>query len=87
METRILYIDAWNSPDGWTWNNWHHLAMTDIPEQITNRQLIRLARELGYLSDSSKGRVTVEDDGYNLVIMDRKTRQPFFAFCYGEFAD
>ena len=35
---------------------------------------------LGY---ASKGRVALEDDGYNVVIVNKSTREPLFAIEYG----
>ena len=82
MTTRILSIDAWRNEYGWTWNAWYKVGEMDvIPE--TNRKILRAMRDTGHLSDYSKGRVTVEDDGYNLVILDKRTREPLFAIEYG----
>ena len=80
---RILSIDAWrNECGGWDWNAWYKVGEIDaIPD--TNRKILSALREAGYLSDYSKGRVAVEDDGYNLVIMDKGTREPLFAIEYG----
>lgn len=89
MKARILSIDAWRYDGSWSWNNWfrHHTEI-EIPDDITNRQLLRMARdEWGILSDESKGRVTVEDDGYNLVILDRKTLEPLYAVEYWSFQE
>lgn len=40
-------------------------------------------RANGFLTDASKGNVSVEDDGYNLVVVDRQNRMPLFAIEYG----
>lgn len=89
MKARILSIDAWRHDGSWSWNNWfQHYTEIEIPDDITNRQLLHMARdEWGILSDESKGRVTVEDDGYNLVILDRKTLEPLYAIEYGSFQE
>jgi len=87
IKTRVLSIDAWRDYDGWTWDNWFTIEEgVYLPEGITNRALIKFARDnMGLLNEKSKGRVTVDDDGYNLVIIDKNTKEPLFAFCYGEY--
>jgi hypothetical protein len=86
MKTRVLTIDAWRDCEGgWTWNNWYEIGQHELPDGISTRQLLRHARDEGYLTDYSKGRVMVDDDGYNLTICDRGTREPLIAYCYGEF--
>jgi hypothetical protein len=83
---RVLSIDGWRDGDGWQWNNWHSVGefpntsadMLDKP-----RALLRWFREAGYLADSSRGRVAIEDDGYNVVILDKDTREPLYALEYG----
>jgi len=81
---KILSIDAWREPEGgWTWNNWYHVGDYPYPLNSGTRQLLKMLRYDGYLSENSKGRVTVDDDGYNIVIIDRGTREPLFAIEYG----
>ena len=87
----VLSIDAWRDGDSWIWNNWHKCGTLTLREFSklgnTTRQQTRATlawfREHGYLSDASKGAVTLEDDGYNLVVCDRRTREPLFAIEYG----
>lgn len=83
----ILSIDAWRYDDGWQWNNWFRVAtlsredfdiLADSP-----RKMFRWFREAGMLGYASKGRVALEDDGYNVVIVDKSTREPLFAIEYG----
>ena len=79
---KILSIDAWRYDGGWTWNNWFNVGSIEkIPEG--NRRILKMMRDKGYLSEGSKGRVTVDDDGYNVVILDKGTREPLFAIEYG----
>lgn len=84
---RILSIDAWRYPEGWRWNNWFNVGSIDSAEFESvandNRKLLAYMRDAGFLSDSSKGRVAVDDDGYNVVILSKSTRQPLFAIEYG----
>lgn len=88
----VLSVDAWSDgAGGWTWNNWHKRGTLTVREFSklgnTTRQQTRATlawfREHGYLSDASKGTVTLEDDGYNLVVCDRRTREPLIAIEYG----
>ena len=80
----VLSIDAWRDGPGWTWNMWYKVGTTDLTTcDLPARKLLRWAREEGYLSEGSKGRVTTEDDGYNVVILDKNTREPLFALEYG----
>jgi len=85
MNYRILSIDAWRDGPGWTWNNWFHVGDYAGPEGALDnpRALLRYMRESGYLGAHSRGRVAIEDDGYNVVIMARGTREPLFAIEYG----
>ena len=82
---RILSIDAWRDPEGWTWNNWFDVGTFDAPADTLDspRKLLRYMRDQGYLSGASIGRVAIEDDQYNVVILDRRTRKPLFAIEYG----
>lgn len=82
----LLTIDAWNSPDGWTWNNWFPLEEGIFIDEkcLTPRRIIKRLRDWSYLSDYSKGRVYIEDDGYNLVVHLKSNHKPLLALCYGE---
>jgi hypothetical protein len=83
---KVLSIDAWRDGDGWQWNNWFNAgefpnASADMLDKP--RALLRWFREAGYLSEGSRGRVAIDDDGYNVVILDRGTREPLYALEYG----
>ena len=89
---RILSIDAWadccgcdHSEDGeeacWTWNNWFPLEKRaeKIPETV---------EEFGALLDAIPSRFKPEnyeldDDQYNVVLLEKKTRKPLYAVEYG----
>lgn len=88
----VLRVEAWRSPDGgWTWNNWHKCGTLTVREfnklGCLTKQEVRATlawfREQGYLSEGSKGAVSLEDDGHNLSVVDRRTREPLFAIEYG----
>ena len=76
----LLSIDAWRYDEGWTWNQWFNIENDIYLEDISPRKLFKFMRRNGWLSDESKGRVELEDDGYNIVIQDRNTHEPIFAF-------
>lgn len=84
----VLSIEGWNGPDGWNWNQWWEVKKCDVFTldkcSRSPRFLFRWLREEGLLSERSKGKVAVDDDGYNLVVVDRSTREPLFALAYGE---
>jgi hypothetical protein len=83
---KILSIDAWgNEEDGYEWNNWHTVG--ELTEAQLNSSLASALISKGLLSPASKGKVGVEDDGYNYVIVDRLTREPLFAIEYGDYYD
>ncbi len=82
---RIISIDAWRDGDGWTWNQWFNLSPR-FPADLLDaspRTIFRWFREQGLLSPQSAGRVAIEDDQYNLVIVLRHSREPLFAIEYG----
>lgn len=85
---RILSIDAWRDPEGgWTWNNWFNagsISGEDF-ERIKGsaRKTLRWFRDNGFTKAGSQGKGAVDDDGYNLVICDKNTREPLFAIEYG----
>ena len=81
---RILSIDAWagESAGQWDWNNWFHVGdIEELPE--SNRAILKIMRDEGYLSDQSKGRVSIDDDQYNIVICDKSNNGPLYAIEYG----
>lgn len=81
----VLSIEAWaDGEDSWTWNNWHKvgtapLATCDLPPA----EIIAFMIAEGYLHDGAADRVEVDDDQYNMVIIDADTLEPLFALEYG----
>lgn len=82
----ILSIDAWRDCDGgWTWNNWWKCGEAPLAWcDLKPRALFRTLRDAGIITRASRGRVAVEDDGYNVIVMARGTREPVIALAYGE---
>ncbi len=84
-ECPVLSIDAWNGPEGWTWNAWYRIASVPLYVcALKPRALLAYLRDAGILGAQSGGRCAIEDDGYNVVILDRSNRMPVFALAYGE---
>ena len=79
----VLSIDAWAEPDGgWTWNQWFNVGTIDLDLDAEDRQIIQAMVNAGYLTQQGLDVCDVEDDGYNLVIVDRETQEPVFAIEY-----
>jgi hypothetical protein len=83
---RILSIEAWwNGDNGWDWNSWSDVGRIDVSVcDLPARALLKVMRDEGYLSAESAGRVAVEDDGHNVVIVQRSDDMPLYAIAYGE---
>lgn len=82
---RVLSIDAWRGCEGgWDWNDWHGVGYAPVEAlKYTPRRLLAWMRSEGYITTQSAGRVAVQDDGYNLVIIDRRNGCPLYAIEYG----
>lgn len=79
----VLSIDAWGNPDeGYTWNQWFHVGTIDLDPDDENRNIIRAMVDAGYLTAAALESAAVEDDDYNLVIIDKETGEPVFAIEY-----
>jgi len=80
----VLSIDAWGNPeDGYEWNEWFNVGTIDLDLDAENREIIQAMVNAGYLTPKGLDVAEVEDDGYNLVIIDKETREPAFAIEYG----
>ncbi len=80
----VLSIDAWgNQEDGYEWNQWYKVGTIEIDLDAENRDIIRAMVDAGYLTAAGLESAEVEDDGYNIVILDKETREPVFAIEYG----
>ena len=79
----VLSIDAWgNLEDGYEWNQWFNVGSIDLDLDAEDRDIIRAMVNAGYLTALALESAEVEDDDYNLVIVDRETREPVFAIEY-----
>ena len=80
----LLSIDAWHdSEGGWTWNNMFNIENDIyINEETANspRALLSFMRRNNWLTENSKGKLRVEDTGYDIEIQKRGTYEPILAF-------
>jgi hypothetical protein len=51
--------------------------------QWNARKLLKYFRDNGFLTEKSAGKCAIDDDQYNIVIVERSTRRPLFAIEYG----
>ena len=79
----VLSIDAWgNKTDGYEWNQWFNVGSIDLDLDAANHDIIRAMVNAGYLTALALESAAVEDDGFNIVILDKETRDPVFAIEY-----
>lgn len=81
MMYQLRSIDAWRYDGNWEWNN-SFLIEENIylADDTTPRELFKFMRRNGWLTDYSKGRVLMSDNGDIIEIQDRNNYQPLFAF-------
>lgn len=85
VKCSLLSIEAWRDGSSWTWNSWHRLEY--VPADLADlkpRALLKALRDRGTLAHATAGQLAIEDDGYNIVILARGTREPLYAIAYGE---
>ena len=84
VEFRVLSIDAWRDIEGgWEWNNQYSAGTVEFKtEYPTNRQILKVLRDEGFLTDYSKGRIKINrfDDYYYPAyeICEKGTGEPIF---------
>ena len=79
---KVLSIDAWgNAKDGYEWNQWYSAGTIELDDIEDDDWVLREMQEQGFITDASKG--DIEDDQYNMVVVDKITREPIFAIEYG----
>jgi hypothetical protein len=85
-KAHLVDIDAWHDGDGWYWNN-SFIVERDIffeDKSLTTRKILNALRKWGYLSNESKGMVTVQDAWPIIEIQNRKTYEPIYALVFNE---
>jgi hypothetical protein len=79
---KVLSIDAWgNADDGYDWNQWFNAGHVDIDLNADNLTILQTMEKEGFITNANLA--DIDDDGYNLVIVDYHSRQPIFAIEYG----
>jgi hypothetical protein len=86
IKLTLLSIDAWRYDNSWQWNQWHTLekGIYFSEDSLTPRKVLAFLRKADYLTSASKGKLAIDDDGYNIVIELKDTHEPILALCYGE---
>ena len=82
----LLSIDAWRECEGgWTWNSWQTIeeGIYFGEDCLTPRKILAALRKCDYLTAASKGKLAIDDDGYNITIINKDTYEPLLALCYG----
>ena len=96
MKFRVLSIDAWGectegceedcNCNAWSWNNWRFIEyyVENLHGELTEENAETYFRSLfhGSLEDF-KSKFEIEDDQYNLVLVDKKDRRPLYAIEFG----
>lgn len=91
VKFELRSIDAWRGYEGgWVWNASYFLEEGIYMQEgrITPRRICSKLREMGYLSDASKGRIKVDFSPsfeYLIEIQDKNTGEPLF--CLMEMAE
>ena len=84
MALRILSIIAFKDDGQWSWDSWRDVGTVEPTFfDLSTRGQLKYLRDELYLRRASVGKVAIEDDQYNLVVVDRATREPLFAVEYG----
>lgn len=79
---KVLSIDAWgNADEGFDWNNWFNAGTITIDINADKQTILEAMHNEGFINGVEGG--DIEDDQYNLVIVDQVTREPLFAIEYG----
>ena len=79
---KVLSIDAWgNQEDGYEWNSWHNVGTIELDSIEDNTSIVRVMYRQGFITDMRLA--DIEDDEWNIVIVDKATREPVFAIEYG----
>lgn len=68
---------------GWIWNEWYRLDyVKTVPETLDEFLLLFYGEE--QLTAEFRAKFELEDDQYNMVLLDAADRRPLYAVCYGD---
>jgi len=80
---KVYILDAWRDPEGgWYENNRFRAGEVELPENATNRQILKAMRDQGFLTQGSAGKAAAQNfhsDPPGMWIVNRNTREPTFA--------
>lgn len=78
----LLSIDALHNGDGWNYNDMRKVEedIIILPDMINARHLLKFMRRNNWLTEKSKGMLSIEDTGFDIEIKNRKTQEPIYAF-------
>ena len=74
----IRQIDAWNSPEGWTWNTSYLMGTMATSAENVGKAISRYLKQHHGITFKAN-RTRTQDDGNVIEIIDRKTGEPLFA--------
>lgn len=79
---QVLSIDAWadSEPNSWTWNQWFNAGNIELDINAPEHEILAAMNDAGFIRNPELG--DIDDDGHNLVIVDKVTREPIFAVVY-----
>lgn len=85
---RVLSIDAWgNKKEGYEWNNWFTVGCINEKRldlfYKNKKAFLDELKEIGLINRSDLRITEFEDDQYNIILIDRKTKRPIIAIEYG----
>lgn len=81
---KVLSIDAWGNEDGgYDWNQWFNAGTIELHSIEDDDWVLHEMAEKGFIRDAKL--CDIEDDQYNLVIVNKASREPLFAIEYGQY--
>ena len=85
---KVLSIDAWgNKKDGYEWNNWFTIGCINETKlnlfDKNKKEFLNELLKIGLINRSDLRITEFEDDQYNIILIDRKSKRPIIAIEYG----
>ena len=81
---KVLSIDAWAEGESWTWNNWFHVDDYDekIDGELSDDNALKFLL-CNFIKEKYWTDYEIEDDQYNIVLINKESRKPIVAIEYG----
>ena len=85
----IRSIEAWRDESGWSHNNSFVILREEckkilLSPEITNRRLLQFLRDMGVLTENSKGKVRINEQWPYVEIQNKNTFEPLIQICFLE---